>query len=45
MVLLLPFPTTLERITQWKPIHALNVRSGGWYPSLASECYLAAEKR
>ena len=44
VVLLLPFPTTLERITQWKPIHALNVRSGGWYPSLASECYLAAEK-
>lgn len=44
VVLLLPFPNTLERVTQWKPIHALNVRSGGWYPPLASECYLAARK-
>ncbi len=44
VVLLLPFPNTLERMTQWKPIHALNVRSGGWYPPLASECYLAARK-
>jgi 2-polyprenyl-3-methyl-5-hydroxy-6-metoxy-1,4-benzoquinol methylase len=45
VVLLLPFPNTLERITQWRPIHALNVRSGGWYPPLAAECYLAARKR
>ncbi|MHB8648320.1 MAG: class I SAM-dependent methyltransferase [Thermomicrobiales bacterium] len=44
VVLLLPFPNTLERITQWRPIHALNVRSGGWYPPLAAECYLAARK-
>jgi len=44
VVLLLPFPNTLERITQWRPIHALNVRSGGWYPPLATECYLAARK-
>lgn len=44
VVLLLPFPNTLERVTQWKPIHALNVRSGGWYPPLAAECYLAAQK-
>lgn len=45
VVLLLPFPNTLERITQWRPIHALNVRSGGWYPPLAAECYLAARKQ
>lgn len=44
VVLLFPFPNTLERLTQWKPIHALNVRSGGWYPPLAGECYLAAAK-
>lgn len=44
VVLLFPFPNTLERLTQWKPVHALNVRSGGWYPPLASECYLAARK-
>lgn len=45
VVLLLPFPNTLERITQWRPIHALNVRSGSLCPSLAAECYLAARKR
>ncbi len=45
VVLLFPFPNTLERLTQWKPVHALNVRSGGWYPPLASECYLAARKQ
>jgi 2-polyprenyl-3-methyl-5-hydroxy-6-metoxy-1,4-benzoquinol methylase len=44
VVLLLPFPNTLEGITQWRPIHALNVRSGGLRPSLAAECYLAARK-
>jgi 2-polyprenyl-3-methyl-5-hydroxy-6-metoxy-1,4-benzoquinol methylase len=44
VVLLLPFPNTLERITQWRPIHALNVRSGSLRPSLAAECYLAAQK-
>ncbi len=44
VVLLLPFPNTLERLTQWRPIHALNVRSGSLRPSLAAECYLAARK-
>lgn len=44
VVLLLPFPNTLERITQWRPIHALNVRSGSLRPALASECYLTSRK-